>query len=399
MILEEVATLNRVPDFQLAEKVFLASSGELNETLTNEIVGEVVKNEMGPYFHYLYYDLHLQGLEWDQSVYDGLLEVNEKKATALKEEIAKLDEEDESEMEILKKWIELSEYYANIGDRENAVTNLLKTIELAPSTGSKIDLYLTISRIGYFFNDKVFIKKYLDDANDLIEKGGDWERRNRYKTYLGIYYMSTRNFLEASNLLTESLSTFTSTELTTYENVAQYALLSGALVLTRPELKKKLLESPEILSINSQSSELLPIFNLIQSLYSSEYKSFFPYLLETYDKILTKNKYLAPHANYYIREIRVRAYSQLLESYRSLSLKSMAISFGVSTEFLDDDLCKFILNKKVNCVIDRVNGIIETNRADNKNIQYDNLIKSGDALLTKLQKYGAAVRLSGAEKV
>lgn len=399
MILEDISTLKKVPDFELADKVYLASIGESNESLTNEIVAEVVKNEMAPYFHHLYYDIHLQGLEWDQNVYDTLVAANEKKVTSLKEEIAKLDEEDESEMDILKKWIELGEYYTNIGDRENALTTLLKTIELAPSTGSKIDLYLTISRIGYFFNDKIFIKKYLDDANDLIEKGGDWERRNRYKTYLGIYHMSTRNFLEASKLLTESLSTFTSTELTTYENVAQYALLAGALVLPRPEMKKKLLESPEILSINSQSGELLPIFNLIQSLHSTEYKSFFPYLLETYDKILTKNKYLSPHANYYIREIRVRAYSQLLESYRSLSLKSMASSFGVSAEFLDDDLCKFILTKKVNCVIDRVNGIIETNRAENKNIQYANLIKNGDVLLTKLQKYGAAVRLSGAEKV
>lgn len=399
MILEEVTTLKKVPDFELADKVYLATLGESNETLTNEIVGEIVKNEMAPYLYHLYYDLHLKGLEWDQGVYDGLVTANEKKVGALKEEIAKLDEEDESEMDILKKWTELGEYYANIGDKENAVETLKKTIELAPSTGSKIDLFLTISRIGYFFNDQIFIKKYLDEANDLIEKGGDWERRNRYKTYLGIYYMSTRNFVDASKLLTESLSTFTSTELTTYESVAQYALLSSALVLPRPELKKKLLESPEILSINSQSGELLPIFNLIQSLHSTEYKSFFPYLLETYDKILTKNKYLAPHANYYIREIRVRAYSQLLESYRSLSLKSMAESFGVSPAFLDDDLCKFILTKKVNCVIDRVNGIIETNRADNKNIQYDSLIKTGDALLTKLQKYGAAVRLSGAEKV
>jgi 26S proteasome regulatory subunit N7 len=77
----------------------------------------------------------------------------------------------------------------------------------------------------------------------------------------------------------------------------------------------------------------------------------------------------------------------------------MAASFGVSVDFLDADLCKFIPNKKLNCVIDRVEGIVQTNRADNKNVQYHTLIKTGDALLTKLQKYGAAVRMSGAEKV
>ena len=47
------------------------------------------------------------------------------------------------------------------------------------------------------------------------------------------------------------------------------------------------------------------------------------------------DRYLAPHARYYIREMRIRAYTQLLESYRSLSLQHMARSFGVSTEFID----------------------------------------------------------------
>ncbi|ODV93081.1 hypothetical protein PACTADRAFT_36201, partial [Pachysolen tannophilus NRRL Y-2460] len=119
----------------------------------------------------------------------------------------------------------------------------------------------------------------------------------------------------------------------------------------------------------------------------------------TNDQILLNDKYLAAHSSYYIRELRVRAYAQLLESYKSLSLKSMADQFKVSIDFLDKDLCKFIPNKKLNCVIDRVNGIIETNRPDNKNSQYQLLIKNGDSLLTKLQKYGAAVRLSGAERV
>lgn len=387
-----------VPNFKLSDKVFLLQHAH-GAVSVDEILKTITEDSMAPYYYYLYYDLNLPGLEWDQSLYDSLVATNEKHIADIKNEIEKLDKEDESEMDILKKWTELGEYYATIGDRANSETTLLKTIELAPSTGSKIDLYLLISRIGYFYVDRVFIKKYLDLANLLIEKGGDWERRNRYKTYYGIYLMSIRNFQEASKLLNDSLSTFTSTELTTYEDVAKYALICGAYIFERPDLKSKLIESPEILAINSTTDQLLPIYNLVKSIYFTEYKKFFPALLETYDNILITDKYLYPHANYYLREIRCRAYSQLLESYRSLSLKSMAMSFGVSVEFLDADLCKFIPNKKLNCVIDRVQGIVQTNRSDNKNIQYHTLIKTGDALLTKLQKYGAAVRMSGAEKV
>ena len=90
---------------------------------------------------------------------------------------------------------------------------------------------------------------------------------------------------------------------------------------------------------------------------------------------LKKSKYLAPHSAYFIREMRRKAYAQLLESYKTLSIKSMADAFGVSVAFLDTDLSRFIPNKKLNCIIDRVNGIIVTNRPDNKNAQYQELVK------------------------
>lgn len=60
-------------------------------------------------------------------------------------------------------------------------------------------------------------------------------------------------------------------------------------------------------------------------------------------------------------------------------------------------MSRFIPSKKLNCVIDRVNGTVETNRPDNKNAQYQKLVKEGDLLLNKLQKYQAVVRLSGAD--
>jgi 26S proteasome regulatory subunit N7 len=62
------------------------------------------------------------------------------------------------------------------------------------------------------------------------------------------------------------------------------------------------------------------------------------------------------------------------------------------------DLAKFISSNRISCTIDRVNGIIETNRPDDKNKQYSDVVKHGDALITKLQKYGQAVRLRGSER-
>jgi 26S proteasome regulatory subunit N7 len=45
-----------------------------------------------------------------------------------------------------------------------------------------------------------------------------------------------------------------------------------------------------------------------------------------------------------------------------------------------------------------VQGVIETTRPDDKNKQYQDVVRQGDQLITKLQKYGQAVRLRGSER-
>lgn len=50
---------------------------------------------------------------------------------------------------------------------------------------------------------------------------------------------------------------------------------------------------------------------------------------------MMNDRYLAAHYRYYVREMRILAYGQQLESYRSLTLPYMAESFGVSVDFID----------------------------------------------------------------
>ena len=44
----------------------------------------------------------------------------------------------------------------------------------------------------------------------------------------------------------------------------------------------------------------------------------------------------------------------------------MASAFGVSSEFLDVELSDFIYSGKLNCKIDKVSGVIESNRPNHK---------------------------------
>lgn len=54
------------------------------------------------------------------------------------------------------------------------------------------------------------------------------------------------------------------------------------------------------------------------------------------ERAIREDYLLNPHYRYYVREMRISAYSQLLESYRSLTLQYMAESFGVSKVFIDE---------------------------------------------------------------
>ena len=53
-------------------------------------------------------------------------------------------------------------------------------------------------------------------------------------------------------------------------------------------------------------------------------------------------RYLHSHYAYYIREMKIKAYAQLLESYRSLTLEYMADAFGVSEDYMDGELSRLV---------------------------------------------------------
>lgn len=64
--------------------------------------------------------------------------------------------------------------------------------------------------------------------------------------------------------------------------------------------------------------------------------------------------------------MRLVAYRQYLESFKSVTIDNMASAFGVTVPFLDTELSNFIYNGKINCKIDKVTGVIESNRPNKK---------------------------------
>ena len=132
-------------------------------------------------------------------------------------------------------------------------------------------------------------------------------------------------------MLLDTLATFTSTEIMSYKDFVRYVILTATLTLERPEFKEKVLESPEILEV---IDEIPHVKQFASSFYYSQYEPFFISLAEI-ENTMGRDIYLHDHVNYYAREMRIRAYAQVLESYKSVSMQSLASQFGVSQEWLD----------------------------------------------------------------
>jgi 26S proteasome regulatory subunit N7 len=276
-----------------------------------------------------------------------------------------------------------AQHYARIGDWSAAYKAFDDIIAKEKvGTSKKIDSMMTKCRIALFNMDLPKMKDFLAEAKKLNEKGGDWDRRNRLKVYESMYLLATRDVKKSTDLLHSCIATFTSVEICSYNEFMFYALLACVLHLPRVDLKKKVISNPQVIAVIKEVPHMLQFVN---SFYNCEYSLFFRKLLEL-NASLINDRYLGPHVAFILREFRILAYSQFLEAYRSVTMTSMASTFAMSLELLDSELSRFISAGRISAKIDKVGDIIQTTRPDKKNMQYQETIKKGDALLNQIQK-------------
>lgn len=317
--------------------------------------------------------------------------------TRLEAEIAKkLEELDEKlkeakesagESEVRDALLARADFFASIFDRRRAEEAYDQTLEATVGVGQKIDVVLALIRLGLTDIDFKFMAKNIARAKDLIERGGDWERRNRLKVYEATYLMAKRDITGAAKLLLDSLQTFSATELYDYKTFVFYTVITALVSVDRPTLRDKVANAPEILTVILEEPTLN---NFLNALVNCDYKKYTEALPDALD-IISEDRFLSTHKNYIGRELRVVAYSQFLASYQSVTIDAMCHNFGVGKEFMDKELSRFIAAGRLNCKIDMVGGVIETTRPDAKNALYQRTIKQGDLLLNRVQKLSRVI--------
>ncbi|PPQ84989.1 hypothetical protein CVT25_010521 [Psilocybe cyanescens] len=419
-----------IPNLTLPEKLFILSSPSLahlhDEARTALLEGlkadrNITSSPSSP-------------LPLDKALLAEMEAANAAELQKLDERLAEAEKQ-EGESEISDALKARANYLTRIGDKDKSLAAQQLALKKTPGLGSRIDITLTIVRIGFFFNDNKIITSNMADAEKLIDEGGDWDRRNRLKVYQGLHLISTRQFPRGAELLLDALSTFTASELMSFNDFVALTVIAGALHLGRVDLDKRLIKAPEV---NQVLPDLPILGDLVRNLYECHYDKFFIALATLEQTHLLPSRTLSPHARFYTREMRVRAYAQLLESYESLTLESLSAAFGVSVDFVDacvaflfllfcfsltplllplpasllspsrlrllsppplfsrscsspfgsahSDLSHFISLSRLACKIDKAHGLVRSTRPSLKNAQYEALVKRGDVLLGGVQR-------------
>lgn len=343
-----------------------------------KMMDEIKEKNMGPYYQHL-----CEALGWmeNEELLKKMKEENAKKLAEFDEK-EKDAKENLGDSEVREVKLARADYLAEIGEKTRAVAAYDDTHETTVGIGGKIDLSFAKILVGLAWSDSDIVKAEIATAKSQVESGGDWERRNLLCVYESAFQLMSREFKAASKLLLDSVATFTCYKLFDYNTFIFYCVVVSMVSLDRVTLRKKVIKSPEILQV---INEMPSLKTMLFSLYKCQYAEFFSALAEVTQKI-KRDFYLAPHRAWFMREVRIVAYKQFLESYRSVTLASMAKTFGVSTAFLDKELSRFIAADRLGCKIDKVSGVVETVRRDLKENQYTDTIKQGDLLLNRIQK-------------
>ena len=304
-----------------------------------------------------------------------------------------------------KNWREKFEFFCETGDLDraesiaNAVTN-----DETNSSSVRIEAAFGLFRTAYIKSNVHSMGRTIVKITDLMEgscaSGSNWCCRNKLKVYETVYYLAIRNFARAARLLLDCIPTFESYELLPFREVVEYTVLSGMISMSRSELDSQLNNNG--LLQQALITEAPKYREYLYSLHDCHYKELFENLAWI-ERELRANPLLHLHCRYYVREMRLKAYSQLLRAYRTINLSRMATEFGVTEEYIEQEVARFIANGRLHCKIDKVAGTIVTISAAgcsrgqapdvscDRELIYQNIIKRGDALLNRLKKLGQVI--------
>lgn len=315
----------------------------------------------------------------------NILQYNKEDLKIISEEIDRIvanskqeeSKESDNDSNILKIKKKLCEFYAQTLDLDNFRLLSNELMETDKSLSLKMDIYLCFIRIAIILNDRDLLDKNVIKANDVFESTCDWDRKNRFKVYLGLYKLLKGEFKESAEYFNECLKSFDAKELLPFDKVIFYLIFVTLLGCSRSKIKTYILDNSEVRKSGIS-------LKLAECFFDCNYQFYFKALLGFIESF-SKDAFISVLQTSFCKELKIKAYNQLITSYQSLHINKMAEVFNISPSDLENELVEFINEGRVNCVIDRVDMAVHVTVSKDTSY-YVNIAMKGNRILKGIKK-------------
>lgn len=124
-----------------------------------------------------------------------------------------------------------------------------ETYDLSGGPSRKMEVLFEILLMNLEKFDMDAVKKDIDLCTKHVTDGADWDKKNKFKVFHGVYCMLIRDFKQAADLLLSCIASFTCVELMDYTQFIFYAVVMGMVTQDRKVIKKSIIHSSDVLSV------------------------------------------------------------------------------------------------------------------------------------------------------
>lgn len=308
---------------------------------------------------------------------DDVLHMEESNKRIVAKLSAEMETEAENETALFTIQVKLAEHYAQIMCTEEFGKLTRKLTEVDPSISFKMDICFCRIRMAIILENQKQLVHTVKEASYLAESMSDWDRKNRFKAYLGLYHIMKADFRGAADFFRGFISTHNAPELFDFDRSVLYYTVSALLAYNRKELKEHVIDNCEVLKCEGY-------VRFARSYYDCDYYNVFPNLLR-YIYMFKDDYFIGGYGNHFCKEMKMAAYNQLLQSYQSLHLDKMAAVFRVRREHVEKDLVQFITEDRMHCVIDQIEGVVRVaeKKDEDKTVR---MLAKGESLVRFIKK-------------
>lgn len=153
-----------IPNLSIPQNIFLLSNPKLSglhDNARKDLLEGIKADKMGPYYRSI--TAASTAIPLDKTLLEDMEKENEEELKKLDQRLADA-EKTEGESEISDALKARANHLTRIGDKERSIEAQKLALEKTPGLGSRIDIVLTLARIGFFFGDNELVTTNLAKA-------------------------------------------------------------------------------------------------------------------------------------------------------------------------------------------------------------------------------------------